>query len=242
MADSISKFARSRAKETQLLEQNGLLSAHRSESRDFGIKPRDFDRFNEDHRECAQYPGSDQLSRLDHRKYRKGTRSRRVPNLLMGAPLIPGPITPSFVPSLAPYASSPEWEQSGTVAIFPNFMLSPEVKDDDEGRSSEFLREAVHNTLGFPRLVVDSTYVKGYSEAVVARNARAPSRLRPETPPRRRPPQAGQKRFESKPEDFPQLGSQSSEAVSGVEICTPSPLPKMKQARFPSKNQLKKKC
>lgn len=189
--------------------------------------------------ECIAGGGSDAISKLEYGKFRKGARSRRVPNLLAGTPLLPGPITPSFMPSNPPYfRTCSEGNHHSEVAIFPNFMLTPEVNSDS---GSDYMRETMQTTLGFPVLVADPSYINGLSsQETMARNARKSSTL---GTPRERPkidnPQFRKKsyikRFEAKVDDFPQLGDKD------VDITTPSPQ-RMKQARFPSKNQLKKKC
>lgn len=192
--------------------------------------------------EYTNHHESDRLSKLDNRRFRKGGRSRRVPNLLAGAPLIPGPITPSFVPSQSPYCVPiPDLDQCAPLGIFPNFMLTPDSKDEEDDCTS-FMRELVHEALGLPRVLVDSSHIRGYHSEETARNARIPSgryqdRPRAETP-KKNP--VIQKRFEQNLEDFPLLGG----SVSEMEISTPSPPPpKLKLVRFPSKShQLKKKC
>jgi hypothetical protein len=168
------------------------------------------------------------------RKPRNPYRSRRIPNLLSGPALIPGPVTPNFVP-----ACSPELCCSGSydspIAIFPQFMLTPGVclslDDHDEGRAT-FLLEAMQKAVGLPPIVVDPCFSQDYSNR--SRKGKRESRgkgLR-QTP---RPTPVTDERkqlFESIETDFPSL------EIRQPEVATPSP---KKWGKFPSKSsQLKR--
>jgi hypothetical protein len=198
MADSI---MRSKTGETRIFESQ---PSSRQRTRDLAIsikKPEYSEHCMLDESiEYTNHYESDRLSKLDNRRFRKGVRSRRVPNLLAGAPLIPGPITPSFVPSQSPYCVPiPDLDQCAPLAIFPNFMLTPD-SIGEENDCTNFMRELVHEALGLPRLLVDSSHIRGYHSEETARNARISSgrnqdRTRAETP-RKNP--VIQKRFEQK--------------------------------------------
>ena len=204
---------------------------------------------------------SEQFSGYESRKPRHPTRSRRVPNLLSGVPLIPGPMTPNFVPLGSPYSypmSSCGYAQS--VAIFPNFMLTPSVEFSEESQSSsdEFMRHAMQNAVGIPPIIVNTNFVLedyisepkqrgGSSQGKRDKGKRDPiSRCTPKAV-KPKPTAPVDSLFESRAEDFPSLGkgSPSNKGPSDrvVEVMTPSPAKsKMSPAKFPSKNQLKKKA
>jgi hypothetical protein len=73
---------------------------------------------------------------------------RQVPNLLSGAPLLSGPVTPHFAPQLSPLAYHSQCQPN--MAIFPTFMLAPSMVAEG---SEQFLREAMQNAIGLPPIL-----------------------------------------------------------------------------------------
>ena len=65
------------------------------------------------------------FNRMEERANRPRHQSKRVPNLLSGVPLLPGPVTPNFVPMCSPESTG--FPQYQSVAMFPSFMLAPSV-------------------------------------------------------------------------------------------------------------------
>lgn len=186
-------------------------------------------------------PFNEKSSKLENRKYRDPPRSRRVPNLLSGAPLIPGPMTPNFTTHGSPCCGS---SQGQAVAIFPNFMLSPSVglSEDCESSSEDFMRTAMQCAIGIPPLVVDPVYLEecfGVQMAIknrVRRDKAKPAKAAGKT--KVGPPTPA---FESRAEDFPSLGGQENRPQQPTAVVeTTTSRVKMAPIRFPSKNQLKK--
>lgn len=164
-------------------------------------------------------------SKQDNRRPRIPPRSRRVPNLLSGPALIPGPMTPNIGPFHSPFGN---WNHAPAMPIFPNFMLTPSVAEEEDEKRAEFMREAMQCAVGIPALLVDtSTYSMQQAE-----ERRAGARAVKKAPKVKRVPSKSPPRFESA--DFPSLVPEKA-----VPVSTPSPV-KLKNARFPSKNQLKK--
>ena len=61
-------------------------------------------------------------NRLEERN-RPRHHSKRVPNLLAGTPLLPGPVTPNFVPIKSPEIDVGGVSQHQPIVMFPSFML-----------------------------------------------------------------------------------------------------------------------
>jgi len=181
---------------------------------------------------------NEKSSKLENRKYGDPPRSRRVPNLLSGAPLIAGPITPNFTPHGSPCCGS---SQGQAVAIFPNFMLSPSVglSEKCESNSEDFMRTAMQCAIGIPPIVVDPVYLEECFGRQMANN----NRVRRDKP---KPAKAAGKTkvgpptptFESRAEDFPSLGGQENRPHQPTALVeTTTSRVKIAPIRFSSKNQ-----
>jgi hypothetical protein len=168
-------------------------------------------------------------------------RSRRVPNLLSGPALLPGPVTPNFAPASPPILA--EWNgRQQPIAIFPQFMIAPNLAVGDSEEKITFVKEAMEKAVGLPPIVFDTSL--GQVENLKDRRHHTRrDRYRRETI--RAPPRSNEKAtmtpFKSIESDFPALdGSMPVE----IDVGTPSPqaaVRRTKWVKFPSKNsQIKK--
>ena len=167
-------------------------------------------------------PDGSFTAKQDNRRPRNPPRSRRVPNLLSGPALIPGPMTPNMGPFHPPFGSG-NWNQPAPLAIFPNFMLAPSVEEEADEKRAAFVREAMQRAVGLPPILVEtSTYGQQSESRRPVKKMAKPKRVPSKSPPR----------FDSA--DFPSLAAEAA-----VSVTTP-PVSKLKSSRFPSKNQLKR--
>jgi hypothetical protein len=173
--------------------------------------------------------------KADARKPRPAPKSRKVPNLLSGPALIPGPVTPNFTPACAPdFADMFGKNQMG---IFPQFMLATNhiLEDAEESESRlNFVLEAMEKAVGLPPLLIDPDFLRQEQN----RDSRYRRDRYRQTRPQRPTPDQPQKTFKSSETNFPSLDG--SKEQTAMDISTPSPGRK-KWTKFPSKNcQIKK--
>lgn len=215
------------------------------------------------------YRGSSRGShedRLRTRPHPHRSSKRFIPNLLSGAPLIPGPMTPQYAP--LSYASS--GDNSQHMPIFPRFMIAPNSIPDVD---SEFVRCAMENAVGLPPLFAlpEGVFHGALSDSGCSEQKHSPHKGRSSFGSHHGQPRHNKKNFSrrspargpARMRDMPILESNfefpileglassvsmlsSTTAATTPSVC-PSPSPIMKQskmshAKFPSKNQLKKKC
>ena len=86
--------------------------------------------------------------------------AKRVPNLLAGAPLLPGPVTPNFVPHSAPDVSGLSYPPNMAFAVFPSFMLAPSVLPPDAGPFSTLPCPVRYPTYASPPRCSEEEFVK----------------------------------------------------------------------------------
>lgn len=181
----------------------------------------------------------DAVETSECRRLRTNQKSRKVPNLLSGPALIPGPVTPNVAPVGAPDLSY-MLGKSHQFAIFPQFMLSTNhiTEDPDESESRmNFVREAMEKAVGLPPLLIDPNMLK-QEQMRERRYRRDRYRREPIRPQSSREEEEEKKSFKNSENDFPILdGPRETE---NIETTTPSP-PRKKWSKFPSKNcQIKK--
>ncbi|TEB18594.1 hypothetical protein C9890_0358 [Perkinsus sp. BL_2016] len=170
----------------------------------------------------------------DSRRGRYSHKPRRVPNLLAGPALLPGPVTPNFAPSSAP--EFPDWcvTRIPQVAIFPQFMIAPSLTDGESDDKITFVREAMEKAVGLPPLIFEPSQIQ-VDTAKDRKNQRRGDRSRREcltSRPQRNSDKNDASSFKSSEGDFPTL---DSVVPDQFEITTPSPGRK-KWVKFPSKN------
>jgi hypothetical protein len=179
-----------------------------------------------------------EISRLDNRRSRNPPRPKRVPNLLSGTPLLPGPLTPYSGPQRSPFFSPSPYQP---IAIFPNFMLAP--AEQEYRCSDDFERMAMQRAIGLPPIMVDPSFLEELENCnIKTRNRR--DRTKKSTGKSYSGARLPVPIFERKEEDFPSLDGRSLLAEPERKRSETSCLPaksKMTPVKFPSKNQLKKR-
>lgn len=185
--------------------------------------------------------GPDTFDKYESRRNRGHQRSRRVPNLLSGPPLIPGPVTPNFVPACSPeYCGLMNAEPQ--VAIFPQFMLTPSISepaDDHDEERTAFVIQAMQKAIGLPPIVFDPCVLQQWQPTRARKGRRERNKVDPPANKLRGGSRETKSRsFEATEFEFPSL--KVEQGCVYKEVATPSPLP-MKRVKFPSKSsQLKK--
>jgi hypothetical protein len=163
-------------------------------------------------------------------------RSRRVPNLLTGPALLPSPVTPNFSPASPPILG--EWNgRIHSIAIFPQFMIAPNLTVGDSAEKITFVKEAMEKAVGLPPIVFDSGNCHLETQKDRKYHQRRERYKKESNRAQRSYEKVNLPPFKSIETDFPALDGPSKPEV---DISTPSPHRK-KWVKFPTKNsQIKK--